>query len=292
METNRLIHFKTVVDAGGLMKASELLGITGGGLSKSIKALEEELGFKLFTQNGRNLELTELGTVFYQKLPEAQKVLDELLNVHKASISASAKKLRFATFEVFSTYFLPNFLLNLEQDLDFEIREAIPGEMEKIISTNYADIGVTYEPIPTKGIDFLKVGKLKMGIFSSNKNLLEKYSLETVPFAVPINPIEGAPSGIKGLDGWPNHKKERNEKFRVEMMETALQLSSKGKCVVFIPTFIADFFNQQAKSSSKLFELKFQGSPKLTRDVFIIIRKGYEENSTIKKLARDLRHLN
>ena len=73
METNRLIHFKTVVDAGGLMKASELLGITGGGLSKSIKALEEELGFKLFSQNGRNLELTELGTIFYQKLPEAQK---------------------------------------------------------------------------------------------------------------------------------------------------------------------------------------------------------------------------
>lgn len=291
METNRLIHFRTVVDAGGLMKASELLGITGGGLSKSIKALEEELGFKLFIQNGRNLELTELGTIFYQKLPEAQKVLDELINVHKTVISSSNKKLRFATFEVFSTYFLPRFINNLHQDLNFEIREAIPGEMEKFISNNHADIGITYEPIPTKGIEFLKTGKLRMGIFSSNQNLVEKYSLETVPFAVPINPIEGAPSGVKGLDGWPNHKYERNEKFRVEMMETALQLSSQGNCVTFIPSFIADFFNQQAKASNKLYELKFQGSPKLSRNVFIIVRKNYEENSTIKKLARDLRSL-
>ena len=292
METNRLVHFKTVVDAGGLMKASELLGITGGGLSKSIKVLEEELGFKLFTQNGRNLELTELGAIFYKKLPEAQKVLDELVNVHKLNISSSSKKIRFATFEVFSTYFLPSFLASLGQEQDFEIREAIPGEMEKIISSNHADIGITYEPIPTKGISFLKVAKLKMGIFGLNTNLTSQFTIDTVPFAVPINPIEGAPSGVKGLDGWPNHKKERNEKFKVEMMETALQLCSKGTCVVFIPTFIANFFNRQANNSSKLFELKFSGAPRITRDIFIIVRKGYEEDSTIKKLAKELRRLN
>ena len=61
METIRLRHFKAIVDTGGLMKASEVLGITGGGLSKSIKSLEEELGFKLFQQQGRGLELTEIG---------------------------------------------------------------------------------------------------------------------------------------------------------------------------------------------------------------------------------------
>ena len=292
METNRLVHFKTVVDAGGLMKASELLGITGGGLSKSLKVLEEELGFKLFSQNGRSLELTELGVIFYKKLPEAQKALDELVNVHKTSITANSKKLRFTTFEVFSTYFLPNLLVSLDQDMQFEVREAIPGEMEKVISNGHADIGITYEPIPTKGIDFLKASRLKMGIFSSNKKLVIDYNLENVPFAVPINPIEGAPSGVKGLDGWPNHKKERNEKFKVEMMETALQLSAKGQCAVFIPTFIAKLFNEQAKSASKLFELDFSGAPKLSRDVFIIVRKGYEENSVIKRLAKELRSLN
>jgi len=291
METDRLRQFKTVVDAGGLMKASELLGITGGGLSKSIKVLEEELGFKLFSQHGRALELTELGAIFYKKLPAAQKVLDELQNVHKESITSSSKKIRFATFEVFSTYFLPSFLVKNNQDLIFEIREAIPGEMEKMIANNHADIGITYEPIPTKGIKFLKVSKLQMAIFSSSKNFATKYTLKDVPFAVPINPIQGAPSGVKGLDGWPNHKKERNEMFKVEMMETALQLASKGQCVVFIPTFIAHFFNQQMKQSFKLWELKFSGSPNLSRDVFIILRKNDQENSIIKKLARELRML-
>ena len=292
METNRLVHFKTVVDAGGLVKASELLGITGGGLSKSIKALEEELGFKLFSQNGRSLELTELGIIFYNKLPEAQKVLSELVNVHKNTISSSSKKVRFATFEVFSTYFLPEFLTNMNEDFDFEIREAIPGEMEEIISNNHADIGITYEPIPKKGIDFLKVSKLKMDVFGSDRALIDKLSFEDIPFAVPINPIEGAPSGLKGLDGWPSHKKERNEKFKVGMMETALQLSSKGQCAVFIPTFIARLFNEKCKLTSRLSELKLKGSPKLSRDVFIIIRKDYEENSIIKKLAKALRALN
>lgn len=290
METDRLRHFKTIVDAGGLLKASELLSITGGGLSKSIKTLEHELNQKLFIQKGRGLELTEFGHELYQKLPQALEVLESLKGA-KAHLKTFKKPIRIASFEVFTTYFLGNFLAVNELDHNFEIREAIPGKMEKLISEGHCDIGLTYEPIPYQGVEFLKASKITMGIYTTSNAKFRSLALQEIPFVVPINPIEGTPSGVKGLDGWPEHEISRKATYRVDMMQTALQLASNGRAACFIPTFVATQFNAQVQKKYQLKEIKSKELKSITRDVYIIIRQNELEGSFSKKLARALRAL-
>lgn len=291
METIRLKHFKTIVDAGGLMKASGLLGITGGGLSKSIKSLEDELGEKLFFQKGRGLKLTEYGLEFYKKVPSVLKALDDLVNIKKFNQKLEDKPVRFSSFEVFTTYFLANFISeNIAQD-SVEIREAIPGEMEKLIFEGQSDIGITYSPIPYRGVEFLKVGKIEMGAFTSKPKKWSGIEINLIPFIAPVTPIEGSPSGVKGLDGWPEHLFERNVKYNVDMMESAVQLAASGMGVVFLPKFIANSFNDQVKSIRKLQEIIIPDIGKVSRDVFIILRKNDNESDLVKKLAKAIRQL-
>ena len=56
METNRLKHFCVVVETASLTKAADLLGITHGGLHKSLRVLEGDLGFALTVGKGRGIE--------------------------------------------------------------------------------------------------------------------------------------------------------------------------------------------------------------------------------------------
>lgn len=292
METDRLRHFKTIVETGGLMKASEILGITGGGLSKSIKVLENELGLELFQQKGRGLELTEIGQEFYSRLPSVLIAFENLIDFEDSKKPLD-KAIRLSSFEVFTTYFLSSFIAeNLDKNV-VEVREAIPGKMEQLISDGNSDIGITYEPIPYKGVEFLKVSKIKMAVYAKSRSKFLSMPLEEMPFVIPIAPLQGTPSGVRGLDGWPEHLFERNIQYRVEMMETALQLCHKGAAVSFLPQFVAEAFNQQGVSlANKLVEVKL---PKkiltIYRDVFIIIRKGTSETPLIKKLAKSIRKL-
>ncbi|MBL7546005.1 MAG: LysR family transcriptional regulator [Bdellovibrionaceae bacterium] len=52
METDRIRHFCTVYETESLTRAAELLGITHGGLHKSLKTLEADLGVKLTIPHG------------------------------------------------------------------------------------------------------------------------------------------------------------------------------------------------------------------------------------------------
>jgi len=70
----QLKHFVALAEVGSFAKASKLLCLTQPALSRSIQALEEEVGQALFDRIGRRIELTGMGR---QLLPRAQKLLQE-----------------------------------------------------------------------------------------------------------------------------------------------------------------------------------------------------------------------
>jgi DNA-binding transcriptional LysR family regulator len=70
----QLKHFIALAEVGSFAKASKLLYLTQPALSRSIQALEEEMGQALFDRIGRRIELTGVG---HQLLPRAQKLLQE-----------------------------------------------------------------------------------------------------------------------------------------------------------------------------------------------------------------------
>jgi DNA-binding transcriptional LysR family regulator len=66
MELRRLEHFLTVFECGSFGRASRQLGLTQSGLTKSIQALEEDIGVALFIRHTRGVEPTSYGRSFAQ----------------------------------------------------------------------------------------------------------------------------------------------------------------------------------------------------------------------------------
>ncbi len=288
MDIDRVRYFQVFSQTGSLVRASEILHISQPALSKALKLLEKEVGLPLLESDGRGLKLTPEGEEFrvlsaplleqWMKLPK--------LVTEKEAIAPT----RIGSFEVFTTHFLKRLMTFVKLD-SLEIHELTPGKLEEAIAAGKVDVGITYHPIPKKGVDFLEVGKIKMGIFGLKS--FNEISWKEYPFAVPLSPSEGTPSKVMGLDGWPENKFERITRYQVTMMESALELCRQGLAVAYLPSFVVDIHNEHVLSQFKLVELDGPVPLKERKQsVFVIQKSGRAESALIRNVAKALRNLN
>ncbi|WP_016583849.1 LysR family transcriptional regulator, partial [Yersinia pestis] len=78
-----LLVFFTTVQEGSLTNAAVKLFTTPPPMSRSLKILEEELGFKLFTRTTSGLKLTLEGAAFYQEIYPTYVRLTEITKNYK-----------------------------------------------------------------------------------------------------------------------------------------------------------------------------------------------------------------
>ncbi len=83
----QLRQFITLARAGSFVKASSLLHITQPALSRSIKALEEELGQLLFDRVGKRIELTAFGE---ETLRRGQALVEDAEGLKRSGKTLSA----------------------------------------------------------------------------------------------------------------------------------------------------------------------------------------------------------
>ena len=75
MELRQLKYMMKIAECGTMLKASEELFISQSGLTRSLKALEDELGMKLFDRISNHLVLNEYGKTV---LEDATKILHDV----------------------------------------------------------------------------------------------------------------------------------------------------------------------------------------------------------------------
>lgn len=80
MTINQLECFYTVGKTLSFNVASKELYISQPAISKQIAHMEEELGFKLFKRNNRNVSFTKQGEIFYQSVCKIMQEYKEALN--------------------------------------------------------------------------------------------------------------------------------------------------------------------------------------------------------------------
>ncbi|WPU63561.1 LysR family transcriptional regulator [Peredibacter starrii] len=285
MDIDRIRYFNVFAETGSLVRASEVLHISQPALSKALKQLESELGMKLIEPEGRGLKLTASGLALRA---ETKGLLTQWLQVgEKVRRKEIAEPTRIGTFEVFSTYFLKH-LANTVDFKNLELFELRPGKMEDALLKNEIDIGITYLPIPKAGLDLTEVTKVKMAVYG-RKELLNK-SLNELPFVVPLDPVEGAPTKVTGLDGWPDHKIPRKISYRVTLMESALELCRRGHAVAYLPSFVVDAHNEMLLAEYRLHEIQ---SPIPVKDrlqpVYLVHKTNNEDSKLHRQIAKALR---
>lgn len=295
MDTDQLRRFATVVEVGSITKAANLLRISHGGLSKSLKLLETELGYPLLVAEGRGIAITDEGKRCYDRV---KVILAETDRLSQPFMSHTSEQkllpcLRIGTFEVFSTYFFGRFAASLTKPTRFVVKEHIPGNIERALLEEKIDLGITYIPVAVPGLDFMKVTSFEMGLFSGKDLCSESMGdLGKLPFAAPSISVQGPNVQIRGLDGWPDQIFPRSIQYDVDLMETGLELCRQGLAVMYLPRFIASLHNLQVSARYSLHQLKLPSHfPADKRDVFVVKRKSTVEDQFIKKLAKVLREV-
>lgn len=287
MDTNRLNYFCIIAQTGSLAKASDFLGISPAALSKAMKILEEEVGFQLLQPSGRGIVITKEGERFAEK---GQKILDELgqLPQYAKGILTNSDQIRLGSFEVFTTYFIGEIYKELSDSHDLIVHELGPGKIEEALLERKIDVGISYIAIPHKDLDHLQVGKARMGVYGL-KDHFNKITMSDLPFVIPVEPLVGAPTKAQGSDGWQPSYGPRTVRFKVGMMESALELVRRGLAVAYLPSFVVELHNMYVQPKYKIEEILFPEDSARNSPVYLIKRKDESETALMKKLAKALR---
>ncbi len=95
MELRTMRYFLAVAREENMTRAAELLHVTQPTLSKQLKALEDELGKKLFLRHSFSIQLTEEGILLRKRAEDLVKKLPEpALPYHQRRYGAGDGKAR------------------------------------------------------------------------------------------------------------------------------------------------------------------------------------------------------
>lgn len=179
MTLNQLGYFYQAAVLQHFNQAAEKLNITEPSLSRSITALEDELGVTLFEKRGRNVILTKAGVVFLEYVTQ---ILDDVRRAEAKmhQLATDGGHIDIAYVSPLAKVFIPSI-----------VRSFLAMDENKNITFNF------YQDITSVNVDGLKKGKYDL-IFGSYA--AEEPSIEFVPIIrqeiVAILPI-GHPLSLK-----------------------------------------------------------------------------------------------
>lgn len=114
-----LLHFKKVVDAGSISRASQLLFISQPALSKSIKTLEAYYGVELLERNRLGTNPTVYGELLYRTAAEMEQLfLESLSCVQNEKLkhlpTAAQQEVRIGCSMIWNDFLFPDVMKSLE----------------------------------------------------------------------------------------------------------------------------------------------------------------------------------
>lgn len=262
MEMNELRYFLAVSETENVNKASEIIGISAGSLSKAIARLESELGVKLFKRVGRRIELTQEGYFLKEKASIIVNIETETkLEILGQEISFKAIIGGSETLLAYFGVSIADDILNLYPKSKIELTPCDRNILEKKISSGEINLGLTTEKPYTKNVSSFDIKKLAQVKFytvvSSGHPLYKKakkgdsFPIEEVlkyNFVVPKNNMLGKTTSEQSTDGWRDDKFPRKRPYITPSLKTLETFVKSGKAIAYLPDYLVNSENYQVLS--------------------------------------------
>jgi LysR family transcriptional activator of nhaA len=151
---NHLLYFWSVAREGGLAGAAKRLRLSPQTLSGQIRALEDQVGHKLFSKSGRRLVLTDLGRVAFRHADEIFSLGHELGELFERGQQVETARLEVGLVEVLPKMVVERLLepaLAMTPTVHLVCRE---GDIESLVSELAAhtlDVVLADRPLPAGG---------------------------------------------------------------------------------------------------------------------------------------------
>lgn len=150
MELRQIRSFLSIAETLHFGRAAELIHISQPALSNQIRALEEEVGVRLFERNRRKTTLTAAGVAFRNDTAAWLPQLDQA--IRKARLAANGKLglLRIGFMASVGAQFVPNIarkFKDLNPEVEFSLLAVPTAHQVQMLQTGSLDIGFLRLPI-------------------------------------------------------------------------------------------------------------------------------------------------
>lgn len=184
MTESQIKYFLAAAEEGSITRAANRLFVSQPAVSKSVTAMEQELGFQIFVRNGNSITLTHAGTLLYEFLSKAQEEYKQVLKTIKQDIGDSRTKVKIGC----STSWNPDIFLDKIKkcitmsfpSAELEVFGITQGDLMGVLRSRMADIVLTVVPYDTSRseIKIQRITDSGCGILYSKKHFRNISSVE------------------------------------------------------------------------------------------------------------------
>jgi DNA-binding transcriptional LysR family regulator len=241
MDFYQLIYFARVAEMKSISRAAEELFVTQPAVSKQIKALEEELGDRLFDRLGKKVHLTRTGEVLYGRAVKILRSVEEAKAAVKGLSGECSGELVIGTSDHISLHRLPHVLksyIAAYPKVDLKLRCHRSETILDMVGRNLVDLGVITLPRVTGNLVSKVIWKDPMSlVFPKSHSLavLKKIRLRDIAKYGLILPEPGTTTRKTIDDAFSKRKLVANVAMEVAYIETIKGLVKAGLGISILP---------------------------------------------------------
>jgi DNA-binding transcriptional LysR family regulator len=156
METRLLKMFCAVAEGGGLVTAAAKLHLTPSALSHGIKALETQLGCRLFDRIAKKMLLNQAGEQYLDSIRPALASLELAAESIKRLGKWGQARLRIGAAASICQHVLPGVIRELKKSLERVDLQVVSGdtpEMVEMVKTRKLDLALCVSPESQNGLE-------------------------------------------------------------------------------------------------------------------------------------------
>lgn len=166
MQLHQLIGFYWSARYGSFSLAARRLNVGQSAISHQVKALEQELGVKLYERLGKGIRLTENGKVLLEYAAAIVRKVDDI-EAHFADLAhKGSRRVVFAAYRGFMMYRLPQCVEEFQRrypDVQVTIMNRIlDSEILAMVMSGEIDFGITASWNDFTGMDFFEIARYEM----------------------------------------------------------------------------------------------------------------------------------
>src|SRR5882724_526972 len=150
MELRQIRSFLSVAETLHFGRSAELIHLSQPALSLQIRALEEDVGVRLFERNRRKTTLTAAGVAFRDEAAHALSHLDQAIRRAKLAANGKLGLLRIGFISTAGSEIVPDIFRQFKElnpEVEFSLRAITTADQVQMLETGSLDIGFLRLPI-------------------------------------------------------------------------------------------------------------------------------------------------
>ena len=288
MVLTQLNTFVRIVDAGGITRAAEQLGLTQPAVTKQLRALESDFSAPLVVRKGRHIILTPAGEVLYHHARRMQNLVDQAYEAVQEINRPGQGEIRVGAVSTVALFTLPRVLSSFTQEFPGvrvhvhigEIQQALDGVIRGDLAVAITTVPIVHpqvESIPLFSDPVrLVVAPSRRALLPSRLELADLAKLEFISYQYPSR-FRSFIDGVLEQQGViPRVLMEFNSHEVVKSMVKV------GLGVAMVPDSVA----REDIDQGHLIALEVSGLPPIQRTTSFLVAKEPHRSHPLQAMMR------